>query len=928
MKIKRIIPVFIIMCIAFCTLITAGAVFAAQEVDTLFYEQFDYTKGQSISQSAAAANGWSVHNESSISSGKGSTSLVKADPDNSGNSVLDIETFTSTANLNRNVCVSGAYNANGKRYLMINKKVKITTSSSMKGKYAFYVYGKYADASTGEITTTNQTLMLLEYDMQNNLFKQEISTQSSYVDVASIPSAITDGEWVNVKIVIDCTLQTYNLYVNEVQVNDAPVSLRSKRNGEVVAGISSLQLCPNRWLGLSSHFYMDDIKISATNDSSIRFFEGFEYPALKDNSISKADAWKFETENNDTSTTGSTAYIKAAPDNASNLVFDTQVYRSYSTNQYPTLSCGASIMGDAVLQADFRFGDSAKNTYIWYVWGYVKTSSGKYGKQLLEFYFKRGENKITCSANGTDTTISTTELPTNQWFNIKVVIHTTDNNFDIYKDNTKLNSSPILFKEVTEGGTVTGIGVMQLGVSRWSGSPGHMYVDNITVKSSAAEVLATEANQLSLPSTLVYDYKLPTAGVYEGTTISWTSSNESVLSSSGKVNRNVGFGNTVVTLTATIAAGGETRNKAIDVKVVNAPYYTIDSLVFETAGGDVSYSAVAGGKVKSIFVTKYTNATDDNAAAYVVIYDANGKLIAASTPVNITATGELAVNMQLPNQEGMYAKAYVWNSKTLKPLAYSYSTKLKSGATVYTIGDSTMQSYGTIEARRSDNGMTGWAQVLPLAIKNNSVTVENDAVAGTSTLSFYNLGYIHPIYDSIKPGDYLIIQFGHNDEKPWMSEDAGKNYSPLEPIHQEHPKALEVPEWATSRKTYEQWLREYAAAARMKGAQVVFATSIYRHFFESDGTLAYSHYGYPEAMVDTAAETGAPLLDLCSRTGEWLTALGAANNSLKYFMAYHGGTDHTHLTYDGAVEVSNMALNELRRIGHPLKDAFTSVPAR
>ena len=657
------------------------------------------------------------------------------------------------------------------------------------------------------------------------------------------------------------------------------------------------------------------------------FYEGFDYPSLKNKSISGADAWAFSTENNDTSTTGSTNYIKSSPDDEADLVMDTQVYRNYSTNQYPTLSCGASVKGDAIVQANIKFGDSAKNTYIWYVYGQVKTTSGTTEKHLFELYFKRGENKITCDANGTDTTISTTALPTNQWFNIKIVLHSSDNNLDIYKDNVKLNSSPISFKQVTEGSTVTSIGSMQFGVSRWTGNAGHMYLDDILIRYTPAAILETEAAQLNLPSTLVYDYTLPTTGIYDGTTISWTSSNESVLSSTGHVNRNIGFGSTVVTLTAAIAYGGETYAKNIDVKVVNTPYYTIDSLVFETAGGDLSYSAVPGGRIKSMFVTKYTTETNDNATACAAVYDAGGRLISISEPVNVTATGELPVNMRLPDAEGMYAKAFILNSSTLEPLAYSYSTRLASDATVYTIGDSTMQSYGTIEARCADNRMTGWVQVLPLAVNNNSVTIENKAVSGTSTLSFYNLGYIHPVYDSIKPGDYLVIQFGHNDEKPWMSQDAAKNYSPLEPIHQLHPKATEVPEWAQSRKTYEQWLREYAAAARMKGAQVVFATSIYRHFFEENGDAAYSHYGYPEAMVDTAAETGTPLLDLCSRTGEWLQALGK-DASLKYYVAFHGGDDHTHLTYDGAVEVANMALNEIRRIGHPLKDMFTSVPLR
>ena len=620
--------------------------------------------------------------------------------------------------------------------------------------------------------------------------------------------------------------------------------------------------------------------------------------------------------------------VEASPDDASDLVMDTHVYRTYTLSQYSTLSGGADVMGDAVLQANIKFGDDAANQYIWYVYATVKTSSGESGKEILEFYFKRGEGKLDCTANGSNVTVSSSAFPTNEWFNLKIVLHSTANNFDVYKDNVKLNTSPISFATVTDGGTVTRIGAMNFGATRWSGREGHMYLDDIMVRYNATSVLSTEAEMLDIPHTLIYDYNLPTAGIYDGTTISWESHDPGVLSSSGKVNRNSGLGDTVVTLTATIESSGATLTKDFDVKVVNTPCYTINSLMFETPEGSESYSAVSGGRLKYMSVTKYTDAKDDNATAYAAVYSADGQLLKLVSADNITASGNIEFDTALPETEGIYVKAFIWNGTSMKPLSYSYSTKIASGATVYTIGDSTMQSYGTVEARRSDDGMTGWAQVLPLAVKDSSVTVDNKAVAGTSLLSFYNLGYIHPIYDSIKPGDYLIIQFGHNDEKPWMSEDAGKNYSPLEPIHQQHPKALEVPEWATSRKTYEQWLREYAAAARMKGAQVVFATSIYRHFYESDGTLAYSHYGYPEAMVDTAAETGTPLLDLCSRTGEWLTALGAANNSLKYYMAYHGGSDHTHLTYDGAVEVANMAINEMLRIGYPLAGAFTSVPAR
>jgi len=1065
--------------------------------EVLFHEPFNYVTGQSISQTAAAAKGWSVQNESTIPSGKGSTSLVMADPSNSENSVLDIETLTTAyTSANRYVQITGPFKANDKKYIMINKKVNITTDGN---NCIFYINGSFADAETGVNAYSNSILIQFTYDMQNNKFGHDFS--SGYEGIAS--PGITVGKWSDAKFIIDCEAQTYNFYMDNVKINSEPLDLFTKAEGMVVSGIHSIAMGTNRWHKTSGHYYIDDLTISALDEkgivmldadnlkvpgvtatdfeipsvgafgseiswssnnaaivvsgdracveavdndtdveltaeikcgdivetrvftvtlagdkdridgmgkaltayifsgqkyvmesftpnipglsasdaveitaddsavaydkasnkviitpgeedkmvnvtvkvtssagnsftkamkfyvpfvSIVGFYEGFDYPELKGSSISGAEKWKHSNENADLSKTGSTAYVEASPDDETDLVLDNHVLRTYSANQYMTLSQGSSIAGNAVLQANIKFGDNAANQYIWYVYGNVKTSSSTKSVSLLELYIKRDNGTLTCKSAGGTATVTTTPLPTKEWFNLKLVIHSTENTFDVYKDNVKLNANPLPLAEIVEGGTVTEIGSMQFGGSRWNSKNGHMYIDDIMVRSVASDIFETEAKMISIPDTYIYDYKMPTEGIYEGTTISWKSSNESLLSSDGKVNRNIGLGHTDVTLTAQLKSGSATFEKDFDVKVINTPNYMIDSIQFETVEGDLSYSAAAGGKIKNLYVTKNTTDTNDNATAYVAVFDASGKIVAVASPEKITETGKLKIDMQLPDREDMYAKAFVLNSQTLEPLAYSYSTKVAEGATVFTIGDSTMQSYGTIEARQNDNGMTGWAQVLPLGIKNNSLTIENKAVAGTSTLSFTNDGYIYPVYENIKQGDYLVIQFGHNDEKPWMDQDAGKNFSPLEENHQSHPNANPVPDWAKNRKTYEQWLRDYAAAARMKGAQVIFATSIYRHAF-NNGQPAYSHYGYPEAMVDTADETGIPVLDLCTRSGEWLGKYGEAG-SLKYYLAFHGGTDHTHLTYDGAVEIANMAIDEMNRIGHPIAEYFGNVPAR
>ena len=80
-------------------------------------------------------------------------------------------------------------------------------------------------------------------------------------------------------------------------------------------------------------------------------------------------------------------------------------------------------------------------------------------------------------------------------------------------------------------------------------------------------------------------------------------------------------------------------------------------------------------------------------------------------------------------------------------------------------------------------------------------------------------------------------------------------------------------------------------------------------------------------MIDVGEELNVPVMDLHARTGEWLTKNGF-DASLKYFLAFHGGTDNTHLTYDGAVEVANMAIGEMARLGLPIAECFGEVPAR
>ena len=97
---------------------------------------------------------------------------------------------------------------------------------------------------------------------------------------------------------------------------------------------------------------------------------------------------------------------------------------------------------------------------------------------------------------------------------------------------------------------------------------------------------------------------------------------------------------------------------------------------------------------------------------------------------------------------------------TIAFLLLSLSAVPDQKITVHTIGDSTMAPKDTI-----GNPERGWAMALPFYLDSTKVKVENYARNGRSTKSFIDEGRWQTVLENMKPGDYLFIQFGHNDEK-------------------------------------------------------------------------------------------------------------------------------------------------------------------
>ncbi len=219
---------------------------------------------------------------------------------------------------------------------------------------------------------------------------------------------------------------------------------------------------------------------------------------------------------------------------------------------------------------------------------------------------------------------------------------------------------------------------------------------------------------------------------------------------------------------------------------------------------------------------------------------------------------------------------------------------------VYLIGDSTCAT----KKLDKQNPERGWGHMLQ-PLFDESVVVENHATNGRSTKSFRDEGRWACVAEKLRPGDYVLIQFGHNDQK---FKDSTRYASPAQ---------------------YAENLRRYVRETRAAGATPVLLTSIVRRNFV-DGVLTDTHGDYPAEVRRVAAEEGVALLDMEPLTREWVASLGD-ERSKEFFMWVEPGTcplypdgrkDDTHLNVRGAHVVARMVGECLRQQVPALGERF------
>lgn len=210
---------------------------------------------------------------------------------------------------------------------------------------------------------------------------------------------------------------------------------------------------------------------------------------------------------------------------------------------------------------------------------------------------------------------------------------------------------------------------------------------------------------------------------------------------------------------------------------------------------------------------------------------------------------------------------------------------------VYLIGDSTM-SQKEIKAYPE----TGWG--MPFSVFfNSTVTIDNRAKNGRSTRTFMEEGLWKPVVESLQEGDYVFIQFGHNDE-------------------------VSTKKSFTTTNEFKTNLARYVTETRNKKAIPVLLTPVARRKFDSTGKIVGTHDVYAELVRSVAKQYNVPLIDHDKKSQALLQQLGVGNSRLLFnhlLPGEHpnypeGKTDDTHFNEPGARKMAQLVLEEIRNL--------------
>jgi len=317
-------------------------------------------------------------------------------------------------------------------------------------------------------------------------------------------------------------------------------------------------------------------------------------------------------------------------------------------------------------------------------------------------------------------------------------------------------------------------------------------------------------------------------------------------------------------------------------------------------GGYIEWNINASVSDSFALTFRYANGTTVNRPIQINI---NGNIIRSSMDFNSTGGwttwSEARVVVKL-NQGNNVIRAtaitanggpnidYLKVDRTTDPIEISKPTTVpeptpEGKATIYIASDSTAQTY-----RSSYAPQAGWGQFLGQYFTSN-VLVDNRAIGGRSSKSFVVDGRLDEILKVIKPGDYLFVQFGHNDA------------------------TISKPErYAAPYTTYKEYLCKYVDGARQRGAIPVLITPVARLNYKNN-RFVNDFPDYCIAMKQVAEEKNVKLIDLMAKSLIYYTSIGY-NETYKLYMVSSNNSDYTHFTERGAQQIARIVSEGVKEI--------------
>jgi lysophospholipase L1-like esterase len=216
---------------------------------------------------------------------------------------------------------------------------------------------------------------------------------------------------------------------------------------------------------------------------------------------------------------------------------------------------------------------------------------------------------------------------------------------------------------------------------------------------------------------------------------------------------------------------------------------------------------------------------------------------------------------------------------------------------VFIAGDSTMADKPVI-----DNPEHGWGQMIPMFFSRN-VTFFNHAKNGRSTRSFLLEGRWDALLRKVRPGDLVLIQFGHNDSK---AEDTSRYAAPF--------------------GEYTKNLTRFVKDVRDRSGIPVLLTPVNRRNFDSTGTFVDKHGDYPAAVRAVAKNEKAAMIDLHAKSKKLFEQLGDIRSRELFLVSVkpnvyralpNGKTDNTHFTRQGAVVIAGLVAEGMKELNLP-----------